>query len=82
MESWNTYSNLFANEPTWIEPPATAPYEVGNINPDHPYYKSDKVTEGMGEFEVLYKSSPNAASVRAIVLAFEQFTDVYSQLPK
>ncbi len=81
-ESWNRYADLFAKEPApgW-RPLPNAPYEIGNIGPNHPYYKSEKVAEGTGKFDVLYRSDPNAASVRAIVLTFEQFA-VYSQYPK
>ncbi|MFN8434330.1 MAG: Ig-like domain repeat protein [Anaerolineales bacterium] len=80
--SWNRYPDLFANEPEpgW-KPLPNAPYEVGNIDQDHYYYKSENVEEGTGKFEVLYRSSPTPASVRAIVLTFEQFA-VYSQYPK
>jgi hypothetical protein len=77
---WEDAWNYFANngEPTWIEPSPTAPYEIGNIDSTHPYYKID---EGQGLYEVLYRS-PKPEPVRAIVLTFEQFSNVYSQLPK
>ena len=81
-DSWNRYVDLFATEPAldW-QPLPNAPYEIGNINQNHYYYKSENVEEGTGKFEVLYRSSPTPASVRAILLTFEQFA-VYSQYPK
>ncbi|HRJ57121.1 MAG TPA: Ig-like domain-containing protein [Anaerolineales bacterium] len=81
-DSWNRYANLFENESEsgW-QPLPNAPYEVGNIDSDHFYYKIKNVEDGPGKFEVLYRSSPNAVSLRAIVLTFEQFA-VYSQYPK